>query len=235
MGRPAQGYYIDGKRIPSVTTITGRFKDSGALMFWANAVGLGERDCDDQEPCRHCGRRKGKNHREAMNKAADVGKYAHALIEERVKGVEYEPADFAHLTPEQLELAGGCIEAFDNWWGRNVVEVVATELSLVSTAHRFGGTLDALCIIDDKLTLVDWKTSAGVYADYLAQLGGYLILVEENGMGPIEQLEILRISKETAGFDHLSRPRKALQPALDYFLKARDLYEADKALAKLLK
>ena len=35
MPTPSEGYRIDGKRVPSVTTIIGRFKESGALLRWA--------------------------------------------------------------------------------------------------------------------------------------------------------------------------------------------------------
>ena len=36
MARPKDGYKNnEGKRVPGVTTIIGRFKDSGALMYWA--------------------------------------------------------------------------------------------------------------------------------------------------------------------------------------------------------
>lgn len=36
MPHPTQGYRLkDGTRVPGVTTIIGRFKDSGALLYWA--------------------------------------------------------------------------------------------------------------------------------------------------------------------------------------------------------
>jgi hypothetical protein len=34
MATPSGGYWLDGKRLPSVTTILGRFKDSKGLMIW---------------------------------------------------------------------------------------------------------------------------------------------------------------------------------------------------------
>ena len=39
MATPKNGYWLNGKRLPSVTTILGRFKDSGALIKWAYGVG----------------------------------------------------------------------------------------------------------------------------------------------------------------------------------------------------
>jgi hypothetical protein len=35
MPRPKIGYYVDGKPVPGTTTITGRFKDAGGLLYWA--------------------------------------------------------------------------------------------------------------------------------------------------------------------------------------------------------
>ena len=86
MGRPAGGYRLaDGTRTVGVTTISGRFGDKGGLIYWANAIGLGEHDdCADQVPCRKCGRRPGLRQRDAAGRAADVGTYAHALIEQMV-------------------------------------------------------------------------------------------------------------------------------------------------------
>jgi hypothetical protein len=232
----AQPYLTVGnKRVPSVTTITGRFKDSGALMWWANAVGRGERDCDDQEPCGTCGRRPGKETREAMGRAADVGTYAHALIDHFVKGTLYDTQDFDHLDLEQEAQAMDCMAAFQDWWDGSQVEVLETELRLVSETHLFGGQFDAIGRVNSKFALIDWKTSKGIYADYLAQLAGYVILVEEAGFPAIEETHIIRISKGTAGFEHRMLPRKSFQPAIDYFLQARALYDLVKPLEALLK
>ena len=35
MAHPKGGYKLDGKRVPGTTTIIGRFKDSGGLLYWA--------------------------------------------------------------------------------------------------------------------------------------------------------------------------------------------------------
>lgn len=237
MARPAPYLNARGEKVPGTTTVCGRFKDSGALLWWANQVGLGERDCDEQEPCRHCGRRKGKTHREAMNKAADVGTYAHALIDERVKGTPVDPDLYAHLTSEQLDQAGDCLEAFDRWFASYDVEIIETEFRIVSEQYQFGGMFDALWRVGGKLALGDWKTSKGLYADYLAQVaGGYLLCVEELDLwGPVDEVHLIRISKDIASFHHHSWPRKSLQPAIDYFVTIRKAFDQAKALESLLK
>ena len=35
MATPKEGYYVDGKRVPGVTTVLGRFKESGGLIHWS--------------------------------------------------------------------------------------------------------------------------------------------------------------------------------------------------------
>ena len=41
---PIGGYKVDGVKVPGVTTILGRFKDSGGLLYWAfeQAEALGD-------------------------------------------------------------------------------------------------------------------------------------------------------------------------------------------------
>jgi hypothetical protein len=37
---PTQRYKVNGKQVPSVTTVIGRFKESGALIYWANHLAI---------------------------------------------------------------------------------------------------------------------------------------------------------------------------------------------------
>jgi hypothetical protein len=238
MGKRPGYFKIDGERVPSTTTITGRYKETGALMWWANQVGLGEHEsCNDQERCAQCGRRAGKQHREVATAAADVGTYAHALIDEAVLGTEIDEADFDHLDMEQREAAGNCLDGFQRWRDSYDVTFLDTELRLVSEKHRFGGMIDSIARLENgALILPDWKTSNGLYADYIAQIAAYGILVDESDLfGPVEEFHILRISKETASFNHHSWRAEVFQPAKDWFLQARALYALEAPLKKLLK
>ena len=70
MAEPRPGYYLaDGSHVPSVTTIIGRFKESGGLIHWAWALG-----------------KEGKDYREVRDKAADAGTMAHDAVEAWVHG-----------------------------------------------------------------------------------------------------------------------------------------------------
>ena len=44
MATPKQGYWLEGQRLPSVTTVLSRFKDSGGLIHWAWSLGKEGKD-----------------------------------------------------------------------------------------------------------------------------------------------------------------------------------------------
>lgn len=212
-GRPQGGYKLaDGTRIPGVTTIIGRFKDSGALMFWAFQQGkLG----------------KEKLYEEA-EKAADIGTYAHELVR---AWLHQEPEPVSPLDPEGTDKARTAFGAFRKWSEATALRIHATETALVSEEHRFGGTLDAVGYVGDDLCLLDWKTSNGVYPDYLIQLAAYKHLWElHNPDLPLKGFHLLRFAKEHGDFAHHYFPN--LDVGWRMFLLLREAYELDKVLKK---
>lgn len=204
----------DGKRLPSVTTIIGRFKDSGALLYWANNAGL-----------------EGKTLDQARIPAATAGTMAHSLVE-------------AHLNKRELptlegdgEIIGKARRAFDaylTWSAMTKLEVRHTEVSLASERHKFGGTLDAIGIVNGSngLALIDWKTSNSIYPDYLYQLAAYKLLWEENYPDhPITGgAHLCRFAKEDGDYAHHHFPR--LDDEAGTFLVMRDLYDRVKRTEK---
>lgn len=206
-GRPSKGYYAaDGGRVPSVTTITGRFKDSGGLLYWANNAGL-----------------QGKTLNEARDGATDVGSFVHSLIESEINWTE--PPDVPSDYEERVQSA---FSAWQSWFEATRQEIVATELPLVSEKHRFGGTLD--CVIRDKkgrLALADWKTSGQVHGDYLTQMAAYGLLWNETREEPLAGgFHLVRISKTEGDLEHRHFPQ--LDEAADLFLILRAAYDLDK-------
>jgi len=59
-------------KIPGTTTVIGRFKDSGALIYWANKEGLEGRPIRGPES--------------ASAQACDIGTLAHAMVEADIRG-----------------------------------------------------------------------------------------------------------------------------------------------------
>jgi len=202
----------DGKQVPSVTTIISKFKESGGLIYWAWDLGM-----------------KGINYRDVRDKAANSGTLAHTMVELWInKG---DPKTVKCPDKEILKKARNAFKLFLEWAGQTKLKTIETEVGLVSEKHRFGGTLDAM-LVNDKLSLGDWKTSNAVYNDYLFQLAGYSILWEENR--PEQPItggyHLMRFAKETPDFAHYFWGE--LDEAKEGFLLMRRLYDIKAALKK---
>jgi hypothetical protein len=172
----------------------------------------------------NCGK-EGKDFREERDKAADSGTLAHAAVEAWVKR-----EDFAFTgEPSVVERAQKAYGAFLEWAEQTKLVVDKTELPLVSEKYGFGGTFDAI-LIKSKRAMGDWKSSNGIYGEYLAQLAAYGILWEENF--PDEPLDggfhLCRFDKTHGDFTH--KWWGELKAGWEYFIRLREAYEYDKEL-----
>lgn len=204
-----------GNRLPSVTTILSRFKDSGGLLYWANQAGLDGKTLD-----------------EARAPAATAGTMAHDLVEAHINKRE---APVLLGNADTIAKARAAFDTFQKWLDLNKLQIRHTEVSLVSEAHKYGGRLDAIGLSGNELILLDWKTSNAVYADYILQLAGYKVLWEENY--PEHLLtggyHLCRFAKEEGDFSHHYFPRLDLE--VETFLAMRDLYDKIKTVEKRVK
>jgi hypothetical protein len=221
MPTPKAGYFLkDGTKVPGTTTVIGRFKETGGLMHWAFKQG-----------------QSGASHLyEKAEEAADIGTCAHGMVERHISGV---PADEIEIYAQDTLIDSGMCDrarlAFGAYlaWAKNFqVEIIAQEILLVSELYKYGGTPDAIGLIDNKFTLLDWKTSNAVYSDYLIQLAAYGNLWNENNPGsPITGgYHLLRFSKETGDFAH--HYYADLTQEWEQFKDFRRCYERDKSIKK---
>ena len=97
MPTPREGYYAaDGKRVPGVTTVIGRFKDSGGLIHWAWNEG-----------------KEGRDYRDTSGKAADIGTLAHAFVEAKLMG-KPEPDLFLYAAERMGVAPQTCVVVEDS-------------------------------------------------------------------------------------------------------------------------
>ena len=218
---PHQDYFVNGEKVASVTTILGRWKDSGGLIYWAWKEG-----------------KEGRDYRETRDKAADAGTLAHKMLEADIRKKEFiENAGFDKLVWAQAKHAFG---AYLEWKMSSSVTAIRTEVPLTSKVHNFGGTLDAIRVGESR-RLTDWKTSSGVYTEMLLQVaGGYSLLWEENYPDePLDGIEILRFSKpeqpdDPVSFTHHYWGKGVIPIAQKQFLLLKDAYYLDKRLKALI-
>lgn len=205
------GYYLkSGERVPSVTTVLGRFKEAGGLIHWAWKLG-----------------KEGKDYREVRDAAADAGTLAHAAVDD---WIHKRPVTFTG-DPDVCAKAQKSFEAFLEWASQTQLVVTHTELPLISERYKFGGTFDAL-LVKGKRSMGDWKSSNAVYGEYLAQVAAYGILWDENFPDqPIDGgYHLLRFDKEYGDFHQ--HWWGELEAGKRFFLNLREAFEDAKELKK---
>lgn len=218
MPHPTGGYKNKlGQKVPGVTTIGNRFKDSGGLIIWAWTRG---RDFPNEELYA------------TRDKAAELGTIVHAMVQEYVE-LETTMIHGFDLSQEDQDKVMSAFDAFQEWFEMNRFEVLAQEESLVSEQYQFGGTFDAVAR-DGKgrIVLLDWKTSDGVWPEMLVQLAAYRILWNENhpDLPLTGGSHLCRFAKANGDFAHHYYPD--LSDAERQFILLREAYDLDKLLKK---
>lgn len=224
MPTPSQGYWVGDQRVPGTTTIIGRFKESGGLLQWAfqqGKAGLATLY-------------------EKRDEAANIGTLAHLMVEADINGESPEKV-LDGVEDEHAEKARNAFMMYRLWESQNKIKLLSRyqEIQLVSLEHRFGGTPDAIGEVDGEVVLLDWKTSNGVYQDYLVQLSAYQHLINDGvRMDTGEPLDLkvgsgahlLRFAKDYPDFGH--HYFGDLSQAWRQFQLFREAYDIDKTLKK---
>ena len=198
----------DGKRVPGVTTVIGGNLgwNKQQLLYWANQQGLD-----------------GKNHREVSDKAADVGTVAHLMVEKELKGEKFDWPVLGQdmgLDKEQIKQAESAFGAFVEWRDLVNFELLYSEHTIVHEELSYGGQID-VAAIQNKVSIIDLKTSKDVYPDHKIQISAYGQLYNyKHPEAPVEAYYILRIGKDGSFAYH-------------YYPELENEWEAFKCLLKL--
>lgn len=222
-----QGYFTQsGDRVPSVTTVLGRWKEAGPLMHWAAEQA-----------------KAGKDYRQVRDSAADAGTVAHRLAELHLHtGQDWENArlvaDQFKLAQDEADGAFGAYQAFLEWQARYKLKIVKSEVAMVSEVHKYAGTLDHV-EIEQKQSMFDVKTGKRIYLEHWLQVAAYGALWLETTGKPIEGGYHIVIfhrpekAGDPVGFDH---SYKATLPkeCFEQFLRLKDALSCEKELKRAL-
>jgi hypothetical protein len=209
------GYYVGSTRVPSVTTILSTLGwGTDALLTWANNLGL-----------------EGKCHTEERGKAADIGTCAHEMIDSYL---HKRLLDSGIYSEEIVDAAMPAFQAYCEWACRHRIEVIMSEKPLVSAAHRYGGTPDAIVRMDGKAVLLDFKTSNWLYPKHIIQVVAYLDLIAEVYDKHLDTAIVLRVGKDGI-FKTLTVEGDAITQGREAFYHLLQLYKLKSPLEKLTK
>lgn len=219
-----------GDRLPGVTWVLGQNLgwNKDALMGWANREGRAGRDI--------------RGDRSSSNVAANIGTAVHTMIEAHAQGWDPVVAAGSQLTDldeeGQAKVHRG-YGAFKKWAKNSRIQLIATEIYGVDEEYQTGFCADALgledvgmdeAILDQGLSLVDWKSSKGTYADHFIQCSAYAVFVErklETWFGRPIRLDgahVLRVDKEHGHFHHAFWTREMLVVGWRVFTWLRALH-----------
>lgn len=148
----------EGSVYPSVTTVLSKMLDKSGLDKWREKVG--------QEKAATI-----------MRQAASRGTAVHNLLEDYVSN---KPVNLLRAMPSNVMLFNQIRNYIDNRIGT----VYGIETSLYSDTLKTAGKCDLVCLIDDTLHVVDYKTSTNFKREewingYFLQATTYAIMLEE--------------------------------------------------------
>lgn len=172
-----------GNYVPSVTTILKVLSKGDSLLAWSNNLGW-----------RH------KSYKKELEDTSIIGTTAHAFCEymmskdeELLSQIENRMKNF----PEELYMQTyNAINSFKKWYlkNKNKIEVISTELQL--SCDKYGGTTDLVCKYNDKLILLDYKTSSSFYMSQFLQLAAYAKMYKLQFDKEIEDIAVLKLDKK---------------------------------------
>lgn len=199
----------DGTKVPGVTTVLA-ILNKPALIKWANNLGL-----------------QGIDSTKYRDEMADIGTLAHKMILDYFNKEETDTSDYSQ---NQIELAENCLLSFWEWEKEHKIEVIMAEKQLVSRDYGFGGTIDCYCNLDDKPTLLDFKTGKAIYPEMIYQLAAYEQLILE-ARHTVAESRILRIGRdEDEGFEDRSVGKLARQ--FELFKHCLAIYNLQKEIRR---
>jgi len=196
-------YRVNGEVVYGVTSICGVL-DKPALMYWA--VNKALEYVDDNMPVGMVLDEVNKSrilkeaktaHRRISSEAADIGTIVHDWLETWVNSKINKMPEPS--LPINAEVRRG-VETALAWFSKRDVEFISSERKLFSRLFSYAGTLDVECIVDGKRTVIDFKTSSGIYPEYFIQTSAYCIALTEETGERYENMIILRVPKSEKEF-----------------------------------
>lgn len=151
--------------------------------------------------------------RHLRDKAGDRGSAAHDVLEALAEGRPYQQI----LDRAQAHEKGYC-DAVIAWWDHRAPRPINSEQVIFSAEHGYAGRFDLRCEVNGRIWLVDLKTSKYIGTAYHAQLAGYDLAATECGIGPSDELYVLKVNDE----GEFEEVRGCARP--DDFLAAMDIY-----------
>ncbi len=234
-------YRLEGTKeyLPSVTSCTGIIDKSRVLIPWA--VGLAEKHLRTfiesntgpfgAEELIPIIEEAVRQHQIKKDEAASIGGMVHAYAEAFALAV-IAKKDVPQIPEDADERVRAGINAFLNWFVSNDVQFLHAEKLVYSPTHGFAGLVDAVANVNGRRTLIDYKTSKGVYTEMRYQVAAYCLAFEEEHADSLDAALILQFDKETGVCNPHPLTKDDIAKDSSAFLACLALKKREKELAK---
>ena len=175
-------YNYEGVPVPRVTNILSSMLHEDGLMVWSNNIG--KQGCD---------------YKKTLNLAAEKGTYVHNAIEDYIQnGNTLDMSSVDSFCTKDVYRA---YNSFLSWWNiiKDNIEVLMQEVPLVG--KYFAGTLDLLIKFNNRIYLLDFKTSNHISYKYFLQLSAYRYLLKELYNIEINGCGIIMLNKKEIAYN----------------------------------
>ena len=188
--------------------------------------------------------------REILDDAGDVGSAAHKCLEDSINHALRENAGKVEYTinnPTDVR-AISCVNAAFDWMQKHNVRWISTERKVCSLTYDYCGTMDGLALVDscdnkkcckipakEVLSLIDWKSSNGLWVDYLYQTAAYQGAYEEEMEQGVAERWILRLGKQDGQFEPWHIEPEEFDLHFKGFLDCLNLTRTHKAVTASMK
>lgn len=191
-----------GERYPSVTTVLGKMSDKTSLNEWRKRVG-------DEEA------------NKVSARASSRGTFIHTMCEKYVLGEEVDTS-MPHNMMIFRQIKGILDEKVDM--------IRATECTLYSHHLKIAGTCDLVADYDDRLSIIDYKTSTkrkrkDWIEGYFLQASLYAYMLwEMKGIAVKDIVIIIGVDDELEPQVFIERPSNYIEKAADLVRSYHQLY-----------
>ena len=228
----ARFYEIDGIKYPSVTSVLSVI-NKPALIPWATKTALesarrelvnfvgedslygGKREITLADVDGIIERAK-KKPNEVRDAAADIGTRAHAAFDAFIATGKVIVPDHDLMQP---------FENFHAWYRERQFAKLEGERVVYSQMFGYAGSLDALGITEEgRHIVVDFKTSNGLYPEFVAQVAAYRMALAEMGVNVAREAHLVRFGKDKPEFEAHRFDGAALEAAFEAFKGALAIF-----------
>jgi hypothetical protein len=175
------------------------------------------------------------------SRAAGEGTQVHNAAEALINGAEVSWIDEYGNALYSLDV-WKMILKFADFWNKYKPELVAAEYHLFSDQYEYAGTGDLIVRLNDKLWLLDIKTSNSLHTSYDLQLAAYAKAWNETHDEPITETGILWLKAATRGEDKKGEKIQGagwqlkvvseIDRNFEMFTKIQDIYKLENPDAK---